>query len=148
MTTMTRPGLLLLAAALAVAAASCQKASEDPEPAVDAVVNVRGSTVLRTIEPGLIFGANFGAWVADTKLAAPTPDLVKALRPSVARFPGGNMSNNFCWVTQRVSGNDHLVWEDWSWGIDVGEYVAFLKAVGAVPMFSLIPFDHTIDGQP
>ncbi|MGE5740876.1 MAG: hypothetical protein ACM32H_02470, partial [Candidatus Aminicenantes bacterium RBG_16_66_30] len=57
-------------------------------------------------------------------------------------------SNNFCWVTQRVSGNDHLVWEDWSWGTDIAQYLAFLKTVSAVPMFSLMPFDHTIDGQP
>ena len=136
----------LLLAAMAVLPA-CQ-ADKAPEPGADTVVTVSGSTVVRTIVPGLVFGANFGAWVSNTKLGTSTQDLVKALRPSVGRFPGGNISNNFCWVTQRVSGNDHLVWEDWSWGIDVAQYVAFLKAVGAAPMFSLIPFDHTIDGQP
>ena len=126
---------------------ACQTNST-PEPGVDAVVKVSGSQVLRTVAPGLIFGANFGAWVSNTKLGASTRDLVKDLRPSVGRFPGGNISNNFCWVTQRVSGNDHLVWEDWSWGTDVAQYIAFLKAISAVPMFSLMPFDHTIDGQP
>ena len=119
-----------------------------PAPGADAVVTVSGSPVVRTIVPGLVFGANFGAWVSNTKLGTSTQDLVKALRPSVGRFPGGNISNNFCWVTQKVSGNDHLVWEDWSWGTDVAQYLAFLKAIGAVPMFSLMPFDHTIDGQP
>jgi hypothetical protein len=133
-------------AALATLAA-CQSETA-PEQSPDAVVTVNGSSVLRSIEPGLIFGANFGAWVLDTKLGTSTQSLVKALRPSVGRFPGGNISNEFCWVTQKVSGNDHLVWEDWGWGIDVYEYLAFLKAIGARPMFSLIPFDHTIDGQP
>ena len=134
---------LILAVAAAVA---CQSAGE-PETVNDAVVTIDGGSS-RSLEPGLIFGANFGAWVLDTKLGTSTQDLVEALRPSVGRFPGGNMANNFCWVTQKVSGNDHLVWEDWSWGIDVHEYLDFLKAVEARPMFSLIPFDHAIDGQP
>ncbi len=142
----TRAGACFLVAAMA-AIAACQT-NTIPEPGVDAVVKVNGSQVLRQVAPGLIFGANFGAWVSNAKLGPPTQDLVKALRPSVGRFPGGNMSNNFCWVSQRVSGNDHLVWEDWSWGTDVGQYIAFLKAISAVPMFSLMPFDHTIDGQP
>jgi len=140
-------GGALLALATLTALVACQS-EKAPETAVDAVVTVSGGSVLRSIEPGLIFGANFGAWVPDTKLGTSTQNLVKALRPSVGRFPGGNISNNFCWVSQKVSGNDHLVWEDWSWGIDVHEYLSFLKALGARPMFSLIPFDHTIDGQP
>jgi hypothetical protein len=124
----------------------CQSTAS-PEREPDVVVTVSGSSALREIEPGLIFGANIGAWVSDTKLGATTQNLFKALRPSVARFPGGNMSNNYCWVTQKVSRNDHLVWDDWSWGIDVDQYVAFLKAIDCVPMFSLNPFDHTIDGE-
>jgi hypothetical protein len=139
-------GAVVLAAALA-ALAACQSGTP-PEPAADVTVRVSGSTVVREIEPGLIFGANFGAWVSAAKLGTTTQDLVKALRPSVGRFPGGNISNNYCWVEQKVSGNDHQVWEDWSWGTDVGQFSALLRAVGAVPMFSLMPFDHTIDGQP
>jgi hypothetical protein len=141
-----RPGLVFLVAAMA-AFAACQSEST-PEPGVDVVATVGGGTALRTIEPGLVFGANFGAWVSNTRLGTSTRDLVKVLRPSVGRFPGGNISNNFCWETQKVSGNDHLVWEDWSWGTDVAQYLAFLKGIGAVPMFSLMPFDHTIGGQP
>ena len=57
------------------------------------------------------------------------------------------MCNNYCWVDQKVSDNDHLVWTDWSYGVDVDQYIAFLKAVDCVPMFSLNPFDHTIDGE-
>lgn len=146
MTLRSRAGLILLVPVLA-AAVACQT-NATPESGVDAVVQVNGSQVLREIVPGLVFGANFGAWVSAAKLGTSTQDLVKALRPSVGRFPGGNISNNYCWVTRRVSGNDHLVWEDWSWGTDVAQYVAFLKAIAAVPMFSLMPFDHTIDGQP
>lgn len=131
----------------AAALAACQTNSA-PEPGLDATVKVSGSSVLRTISPGLVFGANFGAWVSETKLGAATRDLVLSLRPSVGRFPGGNMANNYCWVTQKVSGNDHLVWEDWSWGTDVHEFLAFLRTIGCVPMFSLNPFDHVIDGEP
>jgi len=135
------------ALAVALALAACQSAST-PEPGVDVVATIGGGAALRTIEPGLVFGANFGAWVSNTKLGTTTRDLVKTLRPSVGRFPGGNIANNFCWEDQKVSGNDHLVWEDWSWGTDVAQYLAFLKDIGAVPMFSLMPFDHTVDGQP
>ena len=124
----------------------CQSESS-PEPGVDVVVTVDGSTVLRELEPGLLLGANLGAWVLNTKLGAMTQVLFRDLRPSVARFPGGNMSNNYCWVTQKVSGNDHVHWDDWSWGIGIDQYIAFLKAIGCVPMFSLNPFDHTIDGE-
>lgn len=124
----------------------CQTPSS-PGAGPDVVVTVDASVVLRELEPGLIFGANLGAWVSNTKLGPATQVLFRGLRPAVARFPGGNMSNNYCWVTQKVSGNDHLQWDDWSWGIDVDQYIAFLKAIGCVPMFSLNPFDHTIDGR-
>ncbi len=133
-------GLLVLA--------GCQSAEEAP-PAdqPDTIVTVDGNSVLRTIRPGDIFGANLGAWVLDTKLGTATRNLLLALRPAVARFPGGNISNNFCWVEQKVSDNDHIVWQDWNWGIDVAEFLAFIQAAGCVPMFSLNPFDHTIDGH-
>ena len=136
--------LALLAGALILA--GCQAAEAPPVDQPDTLVTVDGNSVLRTITPGLIFGANLGAWVSETKLGTTTRNLLQALRPSVARFPGGNISNNFCWVRQMVSDNDHLVWDDWSWGTDVGEFIAFIKTVDGVPMFSLNPFDHTIDG--
>jgi hypothetical protein len=140
-----RPAPVL--ALLAMAALAACQSPPSPEPGVDAVVTV-GGAALRSIEPGLIFGANFGAWVANSQLGASTVDLIRALGPSVGRFPGGNIANNFCWEDQKVSGNDHLVWEDWSWGTSVARYLAFLKDLGARPMFSLIPFDHTVDGVP
>jgi len=140
--------VVLCATGPLVLMSGCQSTGGPPEGEPDAVVTVSGGTVLRTIEPGRIFGANFGAWVSHTKLGASTQDLIRDLRPSVARFPGGNISNNFCWETQKVSGNDHLVWEDWSWGTDVDRYIALLRSIGCAPMFSLNPFDHTIDGEP
>jgi len=137
------PTALLFAGTLLLA--GCQASGPAPDAEPDTFVTVDGSAVLRTIEPGLIFGANLGAWVSATKLGPTTRDRFIDLRPSVTRFPGGNISNNYCWVTQKVSGNDHLVWEDWSWGIGIHPYIAFLKATGCVPMFSLNPFDHTIE---
>ena len=142
-----RRGRWIALGLVAAALAACQTNSA-PEPGLDATVKVSGASVLRAVSPGLVFGANFGAWVSEAKLGTAARDLILALRPSVGRFPGGNMANNYCWVTQKVSGNDHLVWEDWSWGTDVHEYLAFLKTIGSVPMFSLNPFDHAIDGEP
>jgi hypothetical protein len=138
--------LTLLAGGLVLAACQSNGIPAGDEP--DTYLTVDGSSLLRTVEPGLIFGANFGAWVSNAKLGTTTQNLIKALRPSVARFPGGNMANNYCWETQKVSNNDHIVWEDWSWGIDVPQYTSLLAAIGCVPMFSLNPFDHTIDGSP
>jgi len=117
------------------------------EPAVQVNIGLNTHSVLRQVQPGFILGANLGCWVSDSKLGTRTQQLLRDLKPSIARFPGGNLSNNFCWVTQRVSDNDHIVWDDWSWGIDVYEYLALLKTISCVPMFSLNPFDHTIDGQ-
>ncbi len=111
------------------------------------VVTVDATSVQREIQPGLVLGANLGSWVLNPKLGPQTQGLFKDLRPSVVRFPGGNISNNYCWVTQRASDNNHVQWDSWSWGTSVPQYVTFLKAVGCVPMFSLNPFDHTIDGQ-
>jgi hypothetical protein len=127
--------------------AGCQANEAPPVDRPDTFVTIDGNAVLRTIAPGEIFAANLGAWVLDTKLGTTTQSLIRDLRPSVARFPGGNLSNNYCWVEQKVSDNDHLVWDDWSWGVDVDEFLAFIKAVGCVPLFSLNPFDHTIDGH-
>jgi hypothetical protein len=124
----------------------CGSTSSPAEDEPQVVVTVNASA-LRDIQPGLVLGANLGCWVSNTKLGARTQELFRDLRPTVARFPGGNMSNNYCWVTQKVSDNDHVQWDDWSWGIDVDQYLAFLKAIDCVPMFSLNPFDHTIDGQ-
>jgi len=137
--------LVLLAGALVFSA--CQS-DTPPVDEPDVVVDISGSPVLRQVEPGLVLGANFGAWVSHTKLGTATRDLVKSLRPSVGRFPGGNLANNYCWKAQKVSDNDHLVWNDWSWGTDVDQFIAFMGSIGCVPMFSLNPFDHTIDGEP
>jgi hypothetical protein len=140
------PALAFLAA-LALLLAACQASSPPAEDQPQVVFTV-SAAALRDVEPGLILGGNLGCWVSNTKLGLQTQTLFKALRPSVARFPGGNLSNNYCWETQKVSDNNHVQWDDWSWGINVAQFIAFLKATGCVPMFSLNPFDHTIDGQP
>ncbi len=119
------PGLLLFT--------RCDSAAPPIEDRPQVVVTVNAAAVLREVRPGLILGANLGCWVSNTKLGSRTRELFMDLRPSVARFPGGNLSNNYCWMTQKVSDNNHLQWDDWSWGIDVPQYVAFLKATGCVP---------------
>ncbi|MCK7477329.1 MAG: hypothetical protein M0C28_07415 [Candidatus Moduliflexus flocculans] len=118
-----------------------------PEPGVDVEVTVSGQRRPPHRRAGPRLRGQSRAPGSRTPSSDRRPRaLSRPSGPSVARFPGGNISNNYCWVEQKVSGNDHLVWEDWSWGIDVDQYIAFLKAVGCVPMFSLNPFDHTIDG--
>jgi hypothetical protein len=37
-------------------------------------------------------------------------------------------------------------WDDWSWGTGVEPFLGFVAAVGGEPLYSLNPFDHTIDG--
>lgn len=130
--------------ALLILWSSCEKIEPPSQPIS---LSLTTQLELRQVRPGLILGANLGCWVSDTKLGTQTQQLLEHLKPAVARFPGGNLSNNFCWTTQRVSDNNHIHWDDWNWGIDVYEYLAFLKFIGCVPMFSLNPFDHTIDGQ-
>lgn len=132
MTVRTAPRLCVLAVIAVLA--GCQATEAPPVEEPDTIMTVDGNSVLHTATPGLIFGANLGAWVSETKLGPTTRDLLEALRPSVARFPGGNISNNFCWPLQMVSDNDHLNWQDWSWGIDVDEFLAFIKTAACVPM--------------
>ncbi len=139
---------LIPAVAFVLLLAGCQSSSPPPDTDQPQAVFTVGATALRDVQPGLILGGNLGCWVSNAKLGPQTQTAFKFLRPSVARFPGGNLSNNYCWVTQKVSDNNHVQWDDWSWGIDVAQFIAFIKATGCVPMFSLNPFDHTIDGQP
>jgi hypothetical protein len=58
--------------ALATAAIPACQSNTTPEPGADVVVTVSGSSVIREIEPGLIFGANFGAWISNAKLGTST----------------------------------------------------------------------------
>jgi hypothetical protein len=117
------------------------------EGVVAAEVDVRTSSALRVVEPGLILGGNMAAWVASGKLNPPTDGYVGALGSGILRFPGGNLSNSYCWVTERASDKDLSVWSDWSWGTNVEQYLAFVRRVGCAPMYSVNPFDHTIDGE-
>jgi hypothetical protein len=111
-------------------------------------VSVDAGQVLRVVDSGAVLGGNLGIWVnPPSVLMSPTDSRVLERGARVIRGPGGNLSNNYCWVTQRVSDNDHVVWDDWSWGITVEQYLDFVNRVGGRAMFSLNPFDHTIDGQ-
>jgi len=110
-------------------------------------VSVDATQTLRIVDSGAVLGGNLGIWVAPSNLAPPTDRYVVERGARIVRGPGGNLSNNYCWVTQRVSDNDHVVWDDWSWGIRIDQYLGFVDRVGGRPLYSLNPFDHTIDGQ-
>jgi hypothetical protein len=101
--------------------------------------------VLRLADSGAVLGGNLGIWVTPASLAPPADAYIVERGARVVRGPGGNLSNNYCWVTQRVSDNDHVVWDDWSWGLRVDDYLAFLDRTGGRALYSLNPFDHTID---
>ena len=118
-----------------------------PPPAA-ARGTVDATRVLRTVDSGRVLGGNLAAWVAPQALSGPTGSYVVQRGARLLRFPGGNLSNSFCWVTMRASDKDLVKWDDWSWGTDVGSYLAFVEGVGGEPMYSLNPFDHVIDGQP
>jgi hypothetical protein len=117
-----------------------------PAEAQTARATIDAGSILRSVEPGKILGGNVAAWVAASRLEAPTDDTIRALGHGVLRFPGGNLSNNYCWTTVRASDNDHVVWDDWSWGTNVDQYLTFVDHLAVEPMYSLNPFDHTIDG--
>jgi len=133
-TTAYLPALLLVASA-----GSAQEAT------VEARVDT--ASVLRTVTPGHILGGNMAVWVAGSRLDSNLEAYVRELGSGVMRFPGGNVSNNYCWVTVRTAGNDHLVWDDWSWGTDVDRFLDFAQRAELTPLYSVNPFDHTIDGE-
>jgi hypothetical protein len=116
-------------------------------PSARARVAVDASRVRRTVDPGRVLGGNLAAWVAPSKLEGPTGGHVVERGARLLRFPGGNLANTFCWETMRASNKDMVQWDDWSWGTGVEPYLAFVRAVGGEPLYSLNPFDHTIDGR-
>lgn len=116
-------------------------------PASDVVrASVDAGRVLRTVDAGLILGGNLGVWVPPAKLAPPTDAFLRDRGAGILRYPGGSMAGRFCWRTMRVQRDDGQ-WEEWGWGTKVDDYLAFLRATGARPLYGLNPFDHAIDGQ-
>ena len=151
---MPTPRPLLLLALLLALVIACGGSGGDgggpanPTTPTGAVrVSIDVGQILRIVDSGAVLGGNLGIWVAPQALAPPTDRYVIERGARIVRGPGGNLSNNYCWVTQRVSNNDHVVWDDWSWGLYVDHYLDFLHRVGGRALYSLNPFDHTIDGQ-
>jgi hypothetical protein len=114
--------------------------------AADAQARVDTAAVLRTAIPGEILGGNMAVWVAASRLDADLEGYVRDLGSGVMRFPGGNLSNNYCWVTIRAAGNDHQVWDDWSWGTNVDQFLDFAERAELTVLYSVNPFDHTVEG--
>jgi len=131
---------------VSIAVAACSFAAG---PAGAAAIEARVDTgaVLRTVEPGALLGGNMAVWVAADRLDSNLEAYVRELGSGVMRFPGGNLANNYCRVTVRAAGNDHLVWEDWSWGTNVDQFLDFALRAELTPLYSVNPFDHTIDGE-
>jgi hypothetical protein len=116
-------------------------------PSARVRVTVDPSRVRRAVDVGRVLGGNLAAWVAPSKLEGPTGGYVVERGARLLRFPGGNLANTFCWETMRASDKNLVKWDDWSWGTGVEPYLAFVGAVGGEPLYSLNPFDHTIDGR-
>ncbi len=145
------PVVLAVSLAGALACHSSTPAGPESSPSLAAPsetvhMSFDADAVLRTVDAGLILGGNLGVWVIPAKLASPTDRYVRERGAGILRFPGGSMAGRFCWKTMRVQ-SDTGVWEDWSWGTTVDDYLAFLRATDARPLYGLNPFDHTIDGQ-
>ncbi len=122
--------------------------SSTPTPPAAAVHGTVDATrVLRTVDSGRVLGGNLAVWVAPQALNGPTGSYLVERGARLLRFPGGNLSNSFCWVTMRASDKDLVRWDDWSWGTGVEAYLAFVGSVGGEAMYSLNPFDHVIDGR-
>jgi hypothetical protein len=120
--------------------------SPPASPAARVRVTVDAARVRRSVDPGRVLGGNLAAWVAPSRLEGPTGGYVVERGARLLRFPGGNLANSFCWPTRRASNRDLVEWDDWSWGTGPESYLAFVAAVGGEPLYSLNPFDHTIDG--
>ena len=109
-------------------------------------ITIDASSVLRRVNPRLIMGGNMGCWVSPGKLTSPVTEYFTDLGAGVMRFPGGNLANSYCWPEERVSNKDLREWEDWSgWAISTDDYINFIKQINCVPLYSVNPFDHTID---
>ncbi len=122
--------------------------SGSPTPPPAAVRGTVDATrALRTVDSGRVLGGNLAAWNSPQALGGPTGSYVIQRGARLLRFPGGNLSNSFCWLTMRASDKDLVKWDDWSWGTGVDAYLAFVESVGGEPLYSLNPFDHVIDGQ-
>ena len=116
-----------------------------PPPSETARLTVDAASVLRTVDSGVVLGGNLGIWVRPDRLGSPTDRYVVDRGAGLLRFPGGSMASRFCWKTMRVL-QDGGIWESWTWGTTVDDYLAFLRTTRARPLYGLNPFDHTIDG--
>lgn len=140
----------LLAAALAPSCGGggspTSSSSDAPAQATRVRATVDASRVRRTVDPGRVLGGNVAAWSNPSRFQGATGGYVVDRGARLLRFPGGNLADSFCWITMRASDKDLVKWDDWSWGTSVDQYLAFVRSTGGEPLYSLNPFDHTIDG--
>lgn len=110
-------------------------------------ITLDGNLVKRTVNPGLILGGNLGAWVGLGKYTADVKNSIINLGRGIMRFPGGNLSDGYCWITIASSNSTTGNYDDWSWGTSLVQFVPLCKSINSVPLYSLNPFDHYVKGQ-
>lgn len=141
-----------LAVSFLLALSACGGGGSPTSPSGDATsTRVRAAVdagrVRRTVDPGRVLGGNVAAWSSPSRFQGATGGYVVDRGARLLRFPGGNLADSFCWLTMRASDKDLVKWDDWSWGTSVDQYLAFVRSTGSEPLYSLNPFDHTIDGR-
>lgn len=122
-------------------------------PDVKDQVQVNVLEPIRTVNPRHILGGNLGSWTSPHHLNTTVEKYYKNTGAGIVRYPGGNISNNYCWKGPGVFEDDYNEtgkfedFDDWSsWAISIDDYLSFVKNIDAEPMYSLNPFSHKLDG--
>lgn len=102
----------------AVAALALPLAGQTAKLTVDA------NNVIRTIDDRL-YGTNLTMWDS-TFAAQETASLLSVLQPGALRIPGGSLSDDYDWQTnKRISDKPN-----WTWAVDIAQFAKFVEAQG------------------
>lgn len=122
---------------------------EDLAAFQSARIAVDPTTPGHTVNP-LFFGVNSLFWIdddaarADGKIAAQLKDMGCTL----ARFPGGEVADNYHWQTNLLDNNADFPYEDGPEKMDFDEFIAWIRTFGAEPIIVVNLESSYLAGNP